>query len=178
MQVWGRWRCPSLADFLLHEVDPAAQSCLMKRQMREDSNVWASLHSKLYTEAGLHWPPEALPREAQLGRRRTELIFLMESTVDGSEAEQCFDISQNAHRVNFAVGKTCCLTPGAEVWLRNEGRLLKGEEALRIQGFWLADRQRLAGLSAIQLRELAGNALFDRLRGQCIACWVGCDVRL
>ena len=82
----------------------------------------------------------------------------MESTVDGSEAEQCLDISHNAPRVNFAVGKTCCLTPGAEVWLRNEGRLLKGEEALRIQGFWLAGRQRLAAFSDNQLRDLAGNA--------------------
>ena len=42
--------------------------------------------------------------------------------------------------------------------LRNEGRLLKGEEALRIQGFWLADRQRLARFSDKQLRDLAGRA--------------------
>ena len=70
----------------------------------------------------------------------------------------CIYISQNPLRVGFATGKTCCLTPGAEVWLRNEGRLLKGEEALRIQGFWLADRQRLAEFSDSQLRDLAGNA--------------------
>ena len=119
----GQVACPNLADFLLDEVDPAAQSRLMKRQKREDSNLWAISHSKLYNEAGLHWPPEALPHEAQLGRRRAEIIFLVENTMDGSEAEQCFDISQGAVRVGFATGKTCCLTPGAEVWLRNEGRL-------------------------------------------------------
>ena len=102
----GQVDCPNVADFLLDEADPAAQSCLMKRQRRtDDSLVWAIVHSKLYRKAGLHWPPEALPREAQLGRRRAALIFLMESTVDESEAEQCFDISQNAHRVNFVVGK-------------------------------------------------------------------------
>ena len=101
----GQMDCPNLADFLLDEVGPAAQSCWMKRQQREDSNLWAISHSKLYNEAGLHWPPEALPREAQLGRRRAEIIFLVENTMDGSEAEQCFDISQNAQRVNFAVGQ-------------------------------------------------------------------------
>ena len=90
----GQVDCPNLADFLLDEVNPAAQSCLMKRQKREDSNLWAISHSKLYDEAGLPWPPEALPREAQLGRRRAEIIFLMESTVGESEAEQCFDLSQ------------------------------------------------------------------------------------
>ena len=117
-----------------------------------------SSRSKLYNEAGLDWPPEALPWEAQLGRRRAEIIFLMEKTVEGTEAEQCLDVSQTALRVGLATGKTCCLTPGAEVWLRSEGRLLNGEEALHIQGFWLADRQRLAEFTDKQLRDLAGNA--------------------
>ena len=173
----GQVACPNLADFLLGEVNPAAQSCLMKRLKREDdSNLWAISHSKLYNEAGLHWPPEALPHEAQLGRRRAEIIFLVENTMDGSEAEQCFDISQAALRVGFATAKTCCLTPGAEVWLRNEGRLLKGEEALRIQGFWLADRQRLAAFSDFQLRDLAGM-LFRPVAWAvlCLFCLLCCE---
>ena len=106
----------------------------------------------------MDWPPEALPWEAQLGRRRAEIIFLMEKTVEGTEAEQCFDVSQTALRVGLATGKTCCLTPGAEAWLRNKGRLLEGEGALRVQGFWLADRQHLAAFSNKQLRDWAGNA--------------------
>ena len=82
----------------------------------------------------------------------------MEQTVEGAEADQCCNVSQNAHRVGLATGKACCLTPGAQVWMRNEGRFLKGEEALRTQGFWLANRQRLAEFSDKQLRGLAGSA--------------------
>ena len=154
----GHVVCPSLDDFLLDGYEAAAQDRGSKKQKREDANFWAVSHSKLYSDAGLDWPPEALPWEAQLGRRRAEIIFLMEKTVEGTEAEQCFNVSQTALRVGLATGKTCCLTPGAEVWLRNKGRLLKGEEALRIQGFWLVDRQRLAAFSDKQLRDLAGNA--------------------
>jgi hypothetical protein len=99
-----------------------------------------------------------LPWEAKLGRRLDEVISLMEKMVERIEAEQCFDISQTALRVGLATGKACCLTPGAEVWLRSEGRLLKGEEALRAQGFWQAGRQRLAEFTDKQLRGLAGNA--------------------
>ena len=138
--------------------EAAAQDRGSMAQKREDSNLWAVSHSKLYSEAGLGWPPEALPWEAQRGRRRAEVIVLMEKTVEGTEADQCFDVSQTALRVGLATGKTCCLTPGAEAWLCNEGRLLKGEEALRAQGFWLADRQRLAEFSNTQLRGLAGSA--------------------
>ena len=47
----GQVARPNLADFLLDEAGPAAQSCLLKRQKRADSNLWAISHSKLYNEA-------------------------------------------------------------------------------------------------------------------------------
>ena len=55
--------------------------------------------------------------------------------------------------------KTCCLTAGVVLWLRRERRRLRGEEMLRLQGFWPQGRTRLLTFSDVLLKDLAANAV-------------------
>ena len=132
--------------------------------------AWASTHASLFCEKKLHWPPSTDEAHAAryadpsqpLSAREAEVLILNEKChpldPDCSD-EEVLDLSQDIRRVKIFKNKTCCLTAGVVLWLRRERRRLRGEEMLRLQGFWPQGRTRLLTFSDVLLKDLAANAV-------------------
>ena len=153
----------SLEEFLLDEEAVESWHRRAKKPRRCPGVKWMADHASRYEKHGIAWPPPSgeLARVPGFGasERELEIIHLYEQIKPPqSVLEEGLDVSQSIVRARFACGVVCCLTPGVRLFLRRRGRMLLGEEALRIQGLWSRDAVALQDFEDTQLLDLAGNA--------------------
>jgi site-specific DNA-cytosine methylase len=168
-----------LDEFLLCE-DECEEWSMKERKRKKrtkatdcGSSKWTTLHNKMFTNAGLSWPPSeqelrracgrgfcSVPGPFSLHTREAEIVYytaLVKPLSMTSDAEESIDLSQNLDRTAVKRWHVGCLTPGQRIWLRRHQRLLFGEEALRLQGYWRVDKD-VRSFTDGELKDLGGNA--------------------
>jgi hypothetical protein len=68
------------------------------------------------------------------------------------------DVGQTITRMPVGVGRTPCIIPRSNLWMRRNFRMVESPEALRLQGLIGLDLSRLGEFSDAELFDLAGNA--------------------
>lgn len=141
------------------DVDQPASTTNRSRGPASKKFQFEDEHAEEYMRNGIKWPPVLPAATAGLTQREREVLYLRQSQYPSPNVMCALDVNQSITWGAVCEGKLPCLVGSSRCWVwgPNTNRLLRGSEALCVQGLMCrpgADME----FGDRFLLELAGNA--------------------